>query len=190
MTEQDKPLRADARRNKARVLEAAEVVLARDGVTASMRAVAQEAGVGLGTIYRHFPTREALHEAILVGRMERLVEDLPALIEAADAGAAFFGFFTDIVTNASRMKAVADALADAGVDVKAGMSEVGAAVRNAVETLLVRAQWAGAVRADLGMPELLALLGAVCLAAERNQWGAELRDRTLEVVFDGCRPRP
>ncbi len=189
MSEEAKPLRADARRNRARVLEAAEAVLARDGVAASMRAVAQQAGVGLGTIYRHFPTRETLYEAILVARMERLVEHVPSLREAEDAGAAFFGFFTDIVDNATRMRAVADVLSDAGVDVKAGMSTVGIAVRAAVETLLVRAQEQGAVREDLRIPEALALLGAVCMAAERNQWEPELRDRALGVVFDGCRPR-
>ncbi|MFC9399222.1 TetR/AcrR family transcriptional regulator [Streptomyces sp. NPDC057027] len=188
MTEEAKPLRADARRNRARVLEAAEAVLARDGVAASMRAVAQEAGVGLGTIYRHFPTRETLYEAILVARMERLIEHTPALREAEDAGAAFFGFFTDIVDNATRMRALADVLADAGIDAKAGLSEVGSAVRSAIETLLIRAQQEGAVREDLRMPELLTLLGAVCMAAERQQWEPELRDRTLGVVFDGCRP--
>ncbi|MFF1871192.1 TetR/AcrR family transcriptional regulator [Kitasatospora herbaricolor] len=188
MTEEARPLRADARRNRARVLEAAEAVLARDGVAASMRSVAQEAGVGLGTIYRHFPTRETLYEAVLVARMERLIENVPALREAGDAGAAFFGLFTDIVDNATRMRAVADVLADAGIDVKAGMSEVGSAVRSAIEVLLIRAQRKGAVRDDLRMPELLALLGAMCMAAERNQWDAELRDRALGVVFDGCRP--
>ncbi|MGW4895562.1 TetR/AcrR family transcriptional regulator [Kitasatospora sp. NPDC004240] len=189
MTEEARPLRADARRNRARVLEAAEAVLARDGSTASMRAVAQQAGLGLGTIYRHFPTQEALYEAILLDRMRRLAERSEALREAEDAGAAFFGFFTEIVDNASRMKAVADVLADAGVDVKAGLSEAGGTVRAAVEALLFRAQRAGAVREDLQPPELLALLGATCLAAERNQWEPGLRDRTLGIVFDGCRPR-
>ncbi|MET9613766.1 hypothetical protein [Kitasatospora indigofera] len=55
--------------------------------------------------------------------------------------------------------------------------------------LLIRAQQQGPVREDLGMPELLAHLGAVCMAVERNQWNPELPDRTLGVVFDGCRPR-
>jgi len=86
MTEEAKPLRADARRNRARVLEAAEAVLARDGSAASIRAVAQQAGVGLGTIYRHFPTREALYEAILVDRLQRLAERSAALRKAEDAG--------------------------------------------------------------------------------------------------------
>ncbi|MFG3055202.1 TetR/AcrR family transcriptional regulator [Kitasatospora sp. NPDC048239] len=154
-----------------------------------MRAVAQGAGVGLGTIYRHLPTREALYEAILLDRMQRLTERAAALRQVEDAGAAFFGFFTEIVDNASRMKAMADALADAGIDVKAGLPESGSAVRSAVEALLIRAQQAGAVRNDLHIPEVLALLGASCTAAERNRWEPELRDRALGVVFDGCRPR-
>ncbi|MFB6836158.1 TetR/AcrR family transcriptional regulator [Streptomyces sp. NPDC056361] len=190
MTKEAKPLRADALRNRALVLEAAETVLARDGVAASMRAVAQQAGVGLGTIYRHFPTQEALYAAILDDRMRRLAERATTSYATSDAGPAFVEFFTDVVDNASRMKAMADTLGDAGVDVKAGLSEAGASIRSAIETLFVRAQQAGAVREDVGMPELLALLGAACMAAERNQWDPQLRDRTLNVIFDGLRPRP
>ncbi|MFI6346037.1 TetR/AcrR family transcriptional regulator [Streptomyces sp. NPDC050560] len=182
--------RADARRNRAKVLRAAEEALAEEGMDASMRAVARRAGVGLGTIYRHFPTREALLQAIVAERAGALVAEAEALRAASDPGAAFFGFFTALVENATRQRAVADVLDRAGVDVKAGMTEVGAAMRSAIEALLRRAQEAGAVREGLGMPEVLALLGAVCLAAERQEWGAELRERTLGVVFDGFRPRP
>ncbi|MFF2820480.1 TetR/AcrR family transcriptional regulator [Kitasatospora cineracea] len=183
-----RPLRADARRNRARVLVAAETVLAREGLGASMRAIAQEAGVGLGTIYRHFPTQEDLYEAIIVDRAQRLLSQAAALLEAEDAGAAFFGFLTDIVVDATRRKGMADVLADAGIDIKAGMSEASSAMREAIQSLLTRAQQSGAVREDLLMPELLALLSALYMAAERNQWNVELRARTLAIVFDGCRP--
>ncbi|MFF5207499.1 TetR/AcrR family transcriptional regulator [Streptosporangium sp. NPDC000396] len=189
MDDDARPLRADARRNRALVLEAAEAILARDGLGASMRAIARHAGVGLGTIYRHFPTQEALYQAIIIDRTQRLVDRAQSLHHADDPGAAFFDFFTDIVENATRKKTLADVLADAGIDAKAGMSEISRNMRDAIETLLTRAQRAGAVRDDLHMPELLALLAATCMAAERNQWDRELRTRTLAIVFDGCRPR-
>jgi AcrR family transcriptional regulator len=183
-----KPLRADAQRNRARVLEAAEAVLARDGLSASMRAVAEHAGVGLGTIYRHFPTQEALYQAIIIERMNRLVAEADALSATGDPGAAFFGHFTRIVESSTQKKALADVLADAGIDPKAGMTHIARDMRTAIEALLTRAQRAGAVREDLHMPELMALLAATCMAAERNQWSPELRTRTLALVFDGLRP--
>lgn len=187
MSEETRPLRADAQRNRTRILEAAEAVLARDGMSASVRAVAQEAGVGLGTIYRHFPTQEALYQAVIVDRTRRLLAEADTL--SPDPGEAFFAFFDRIVADAARKKTPADLLAAAGVDPKAGMADVSRDMRNTIERLLVAAQASGAVRADLGMPELLALLAAACLAAERNLWGEELRGRTLAVLFDGLRPR-
>jgi AcrR family transcriptional regulator len=188
MSGEAKPLRADAQRNRARVLEAAEVVLARDGLSGSMRAIAQHAGVGLGTIYRHFPTQEALYQAIIIDRMQRLIAEADALCAAADPGTAFFEFFTRIVENSTQQRTLADILADAGIDPKAGMSHIRGDMRNAIEALRTQAQHAGAVREDLQMPELFALLAATCMAAERNQWNHELRTRTLAIVFDGLRP--
>jgi AcrR family transcriptional regulator len=183
-------MRADAQRNRARVLEAAEEILAAEGLSASMRTIAERAGVGLGTIYRHFPTQEALYQAIIVERMQRLVEEARGLLAGPDPGAALFAFFTRIVQSAAHKKALADALADAGIDPKAGMADISRDMRQAIDALLGRAQQAGAVRPDVRMPELLALLAAASLAAERNQWSDGLRDRTLAIMFDGLRPQP
>ncbi|GAA1304843.1 TetR family transcriptional regulator [Planotetraspora silvatica] len=189
MTDTSRPLRADARRNRARVLEAAELVLARDGMTASLREVARQAGVGLATIYRQFPTKEALYEAIVIERVRRLVDEARALAAAQDAAAAFFGFFTRVVADSTDKKMLVDALADAGVNVKTHMGDLQRDMVNAIETLLTRAQHAGTVRDDLAMPELLALLAAACLAAERNHWDERMRTRALAFMFDGFRPR-
>jgi AcrR family transcriptional regulator len=190
MTDARRPKRADAQRNQARVLEAAEAVLARDGLSASMRTIAEQAGVGLGTIYRHFPTQEALYQAVIVDRVRRLVAEADRLATAAEPGPAFFAFFDGIVENATRKKVLADAIADAGLDPKAGTADLAADMRAAIARLLARAQADGAVREDLQMAELLALLSASCLAAERNQWSRRLRTRTLAVVFDGLRRTP
>lgn len=182
-------MRADAQRNRERVLAAAEEVLARDGLSASMRDIAARAGVGLGTIYRHFPTQEALYQAIIVDRTRRLVTEAEALSSVDDAGDAFFGYLTRIVANAAEKKAMADVLADAGIDPKAGMAHLGSDMRQAISTLLDRAQSAGTVRPDLELAEVLALLSGACMAAERHQWDPAFRDRTLSILFDGLRSR-
>jgi AcrR family transcriptional regulator len=188
MPGQSKPLRADAQRNRERVLEAAEVVLARDGLSASIRTIAAQAGVGLGTIYRHFPTQEALYQAVVVARTRRLAAEGDALAARPDAGEAFFEYFTRIVESAAQKKALADVVAQAGMDPKAHMADISRHMRSAVEKLLIRAQQAGAVREDLQMEELLVLLAAACMAAERYQWDRRLQTRTLSVLFDGLRP--
>jgi AcrR family transcriptional regulator len=183
-----RPQRADAARNRERVLASAETVLARDGLSASMRAIAADAGVGLGTIYRNFPTQEALYQAIIVRRTTALIAEAAELADAADPGQAFFGYFTRVVEHAMRTKALADLLARSGIDPKSGMADIGRDMRHAIGVLLARAQQAGAARPDLHVPELMALLTAVCMAAEHNQWDTELRARTLAIVFDGIRP--
>jgi AcrR family transcriptional regulator len=190
MDREARPQRADAVRNRERVLASAEAVLARDGLSASMRAIAADAGVGLGTIYRNFPTQEALYQAIIVRRTKGLLGEAAELARAPDPGQAFFGYFTRVVENAMRTKAIADVLVRAGIDPKSGMAGVGDDMRHAVEVLLGRAQQAGGVRPDLRMPEVMAILTATCLAAEYSQWDAELRTRTLAIVFDGMRRKP
>ncbi|MER7208164.1 MULTISPECIES: TetR/AcrR family transcriptional regulator [Streptosporangium] len=180
-------MRTDAQRNLARVLSAAEEVLTRDGLSAPMRAIAARAGVGVGTIYRQFPTKEALYQAIVVDRQRRLAEEARALAEAAEPGAAFFAFFARVVEDATPKKIFADALTEAGIDVKAATAGAHD-IRGAVETLLVRAQQAGEVRREVEMPEILALLTAACLAAQHQNWDETLRTRALDVVFHGLRP--
>lgn len=188
MNDEDRPRRADAERNRERVLRAAEAVLARDGLSASMRAIAADAGVGLGTIYRNFPTQEALYQAIIVRRTRALIAEAAELAGAPEPGQAFFDYFTRVVEHAVRNKAMTAMLARAGIDPKSGMTDVGRQMRQAVETLLDRAQQAGAVRPDLRMPELMAILTAMCLGAEHSQWDTPLRSGTLAIVFDGLRP--
>jgi AcrR family transcriptional regulator len=178
-------MRTDAQRNRAKVLAAAETVLARDGAAASMRAVALEAGVGLGTIYRHFPTQEALYRAIIMDRTYGLIADAETLADGTDSATAFFDFFTQIIEYSTKKKVLYQVISAAGGDPKAGMDNLSRDLLNTVEKLLVRAQQAGTIRADLGISEVMALMTATAMAAERDAWDDELRTRTLAVVFAG-----
>ena len=190
--------RVDARANRSRIMDAAEEVFSQGGESASTEEVARLAGVGIGTVFRHFPTKATLLEAVLVHRFERLTEQADALLGDADPGGAFRGFFGHLVADATAKIAIAEALLEAGGDHgghhgdgdhDGGASRASNALRRAVGALLEQAQQAGAVRDDVELPEVYALLVATSRAAARARLDEEARARLLAVVFDGLAPR-
>ena len=181
-------MRADARRNRARILKVAEAVFAAKGASASTEEIALLAGVGAGTLFRHFPTKEALLEAILMEHVARLAEAARSMATSADPGAALFDLFTRMVEEAVKKKTYVDALADAGLDTGLATSRVRQDAVQALGALLARAQQAGAVRDDIGVAELIALVVGTSRAAEHAGQDRAVRARTLQVVFDGLRP--
>lgn len=172
-----KPLRADARRNRAKILDAAGEVFAERGAAASTEEVAARAGVAIGTVFRHFPTKQDLLAAIL----KDLLADLTA---AGDAD--LFAFFTRVVTVAAEKKVVVELLAQEGVAV--GVEGPVAALGDTVDGLLTAAREAGTVRAEVRLDEVLALLTATAQGALRGGWSPDLRDRVLALVFAGLVP--
>src|SRR5258708_35087835 len=97
MAQPTRPLRADAARNRARVLEVAYDTFAAEGLSVPIDEIARRAGVGAGTVYRHFPTKEALFQAVIEDRMQRLVDDGRALLESDGPGKALFTYLRSIV---------------------------------------------------------------------------------------------
>jgi AcrR family transcriptional regulator len=185
-----RPQRADALRNRAKVLEAAEAVFDARGTTASTEEVARAAGVGIGTVFRHFPTKEALLEAVYVARLRKLADEAEGLASADDPGEAFFAFFTRVVGHAATKNAFSAALMEAGVDVRESTAETGQGLKRALATLLTRAQESAAVRRDVGLPEVMTLLVGASQVAEHVGGDGGVRDRALAVVFDGLRAAP
>jgi AcrR family transcriptional regulator len=185
----NRPLRADARRNRARVLEAAEAVFAAEGVGASTEAVARRAGVGIGTVFRHFPTKEALLEAVLVERMRALAEHARAAAQDGDPGPALFGFLEHVIDQSATKNAFADALSGAGVDVTDLVGDVRHELLGAVDDLVRRAREAGALRPDVGAAEVVAVLVGASHAA---MWAPDERTRVtaVAVILDGLRKMP
>ncbi|GAA0978411.1 TetR/AcrR family transcriptional regulator [Acrocarpospora macrocephala] len=174
----DRPLRADARRNRDRVLAAADAVFTAKGLAASTEEIAREAGVGVGTVFRHFPTKEALLEAVFLARVRILASKVDSLTTEG-AGPAFFAFFAYAVESG-------DMYADVLAAGRTGETQVGQELADALSGLLARAQQAGAVRGDIGLPDLMALLsGAVHAASHANPAS---RTRLLTVINDGLRP--
>jgi AcrR family transcriptional regulator len=146
--------------------------------------------VGAGTLFRHFPTKEALLAAIVVGRLESLVRQAKALETDGDPGRAFFVFFEQMVEHASKKKAFTEALAQAGVDVKNVVEPAARDLRLSLRTLLSRAQKAGAVRKDVRVEDVMALLVGACRVAEHAAADRALQARTLGFLLDGLRPQP
>jgi AcrR family transcriptional regulator len=180
--------RADARANRVRILDVAEEVFGQGGESASTEEVARLAGVGIATVFRHFPTKAALLEAVLARRFGRLREQAEALLDAADPGQAFAGFFRYLVADAPAKIGIAEALLDAGGD--GGVAaQASAELRRAFGALLQRAQQAGVIRDDVKLPEVYALLVGVSRAAAHEHLGEAGTARLLTVVFDGLAPR-
>lgn len=189
MTPKKKSLRADAERNKQRVLDVAQAVFASEGLAVPIDEIARRAGLGVGTLYRHFPTKEALFEAIVVERLQKMVAEADALLEARDPREAFFGFIGRMVEEGAAKKDFADALASSGIDLAKATSGIKQELRRALEALLKRAQRANAVRRDVGIQEVLALVMGAFASIERLGGGARGRERLLAIVCDGLRAK-
>ena len=177
--------RADARRNRARILEAAEQILVRRGTTASTEEIARAAGVGIGTLFRHFPTKEELIRGVFEARLRRLTDEAIHLTAADDPGAALTTFLRQAVGQSEVKTALAGMLTEAGIDIHAGDAQ--RALREALSPLLERAQNAGAVRRDLEVPELIGLLAGTSRAIEYATTPAS-QTRILAVILNGLRP--
>ncbi|MFC5664536.1 TetR/AcrR family transcriptional regulator [Kitasatospora misakiensis] len=186
---QERPLRADAARNRAKVLDAATEVFTTRGIGVPTEEIARAAGVGVGTLFRHFPTKEALLEAVMVRRLETIAERTAELAAGAEPAEAFYGCFRLIVEQSAGKNEFARALAAAGVDVQSSLQAPSAVIRTRLTGLLDRAQRAGAVRPDLTVPELIALLVGTGATLEQLGPDPAARERVLDVLFTGLRPR-
>lgn len=182
-----RPLRADAQRNRARLLEAAESVFAAEGLSVPVDVIADKAGVGVGTLYRHFPTKEKLFEAILVERFGEIVDDARERLTSDDPGLAFFGFLAYLVEQAALKRDLIQALMGAGVEIETALGASKQELEAAVGELLGVAQRAGAVRADVTSHLVLTLVGATCIAADHPHT-APPPGELLSIICDGLRP--
>jgi AcrR family transcriptional regulator len=161
-------------------------VFAEKGASASTEEVASRAGVAIGTVFRHFPTKEDLLRAIIKELLQRLTDEVSALAAGPDADTALFTFFARTVEQAAAKATVVDLLARAGTRVEVAAPVQ--ALRQGVHGLLTRAQEAGAVRADVHIDEVVALLTSTCQGALSGGWDHDLQRRILTVIFDGLRP--
>ncbi len=185
----ERPMRSHARRNRERILAVARVAFAgRDGEI-SLNEVARRAGVGTGTLFRHFPSRDALLEALLHDRTEALCTEAERLLDAPDAATALFNWLTDLVDHVAVYRGVSAALLSAR-DENSALLRSCQAVDQAAESLLVQAQQTGEVRADVRPDEVISLVGGISWVKEQApDRDAHVRS-LLAVMFDGLRAFP
>ncbi|MGW3668688.1 TetR/AcrR family transcriptional regulator [Streptomyces sp. NPDC005141] len=185
---EERPLRADAARNRARLLDVATEVFTTRGVGVPTEEIARAAGVGVGTLFRHFPTKEALLEAVMVRRLEAIAAQTAQLAAETEPPEAFFACFRLVIEQSAGKNEFTRALASADVDAHTALRESSEAIQAQLAVLLDGAQQAGAVRPELGLPELIALLAGTSTAMEQLGADPAARQRIFDVVFDGLRP--
>ena len=185
MAQPARPLRADAARNRARVLDVAYETFAAEGLSVPIDEIARRAGVGAGTVYRHFPTKEALFAAVIEDRMQHLVDDGYALLKSEGPGEALFTYLRSIVLQwGATDRGLVDALAGPGIDIPSVAPDAEDAFLAVLADLLRAAQEAGTARQDIGVREVKSILVG-CQAMEA--YNSALADRVTDVVVDGLR---
>ena len=179
--------RADGQRNRERLLDVAKSAFADVGADVSLEEVARRAGVGIGTLYRHFPTREALVEAVYRREVQHLAEaakHLQASLPAGEALRQWMGVFVDYIAT---KKVIAPALGS----IVGGVSELYAAsgvlITGAMSDLVTRAVGDGEIRADADPADLLRALVGFTYGATGPGWQASAL-RLIDILMDGLRP--
>jgi AcrR family transcriptional regulator len=171
-------VRADARRNRDRLVSVASEVVAEQGADASLEEIARRAGVGSATLHRHFPSRFALLDAVFAERVTVLCDLATELLAAPDG---LVRWLREMVRHAVNNRGLATSLAKGTGD------SCHAKILAAGEALVARAQEAGSVRGDVTAGELLQLVNGVSLAAAEDE---ALADRLLTLAATGLTPMP
>lgn len=181
--------RADARRNVERLIAAAREAFAADGPNASLDDIARSAGVGPGTLYRHFPTRLTLFEAVYRDSVARLCAEGQRLSATAAPGEALVDWLRSFVSFVSQKRGLAGALTEEGKTSEI-FAECHVMINKTGGDLLDRAKGAGAIREEVSLSDLLKMAKAFAHVGETSPEGPALGERLLLLAMDGLRPRP
>jgi AcrR family transcriptional regulator len=182
----ERPKRADARRNYEKVLAAAREAFAEGGESTALEEIARRAGVGIGTLYRHFPNRQALLEALYVGEVEEMCRSATEL-DGSDPWEALIGWFESFISYIATKRALAAELQNY-LDQDAPLFQVcRTSLFDAGEPLLKRAQAAGVVRGDVSIGEVIQMVVSI---GKMPTGDPKQNEHMLRVALDGLRYRP
>jgi AcrR family transcriptional regulator len=185
------PLRADARRNRDRLIAAAREAFAERGAEASLDDIARRAGVGPGTLYRHFPTRFALMEAVYRDGVEALCAEAHDLLSSPSPGDALATWLRSFLAYVGTKRGLGTALkAMAGEETPPVFAASHEMIDAAGTALLARAKEAGAVRPDVQLWDLFKLVSGIAITCEQAPDCELMADRLLALVLNGVRTQP
>jgi AcrR family transcriptional regulator len=188
--EQSRPpgkLRADARQNHARLIVAATEAFAENGADAPLEDIARRAGVGIGTLYRHFPTRLDLQAAVFRSQVGAVCGRGDELLNTAPPDQAFAAWIRTLAAYLVTKRGLSHALIEAVGAESELISTCWVAMRETTQRLLASAQQAGAVRADVDASDVMRLIHGVTVSTEKQP---ERADMLLSVMLDGLRAKP
>jgi AcrR family transcriptional regulator len=176
-------------RNRARIVETARAVFAARGADASLEEIARGAGVGIGTLYRHFPTRDALIEAVYRRELEGFAEAGDRLSETLPPGQALHAWMHLLVDYIATKKVIAAAVATMVSDSADLYASSGTRITDAMNSMIVRAAQAGDIRGDVDPDDLLRALVGFSYGNASPGWEASAK-RLIDILMDGLRPQP
>ncbi|WP_163509672.1 TetR/AcrR family transcriptional regulator [Fodinicola acaciae] len=184
-----KPMRADARRNYERLLACAQEAFNAHGVDASLEDIARAAEVGIGTLYRHFPTRDALLEALMAERFQRAADSAGQLLSEPDPVDALRSWLREFIRGASAYRGLPESVMAVLTDPESQLYASCHAMQESAAKLWQRAQKAGTVRKDVSAPDAFLMAAGISWAAERAAEDPARVERFLDVLIDGLRSR-
>jgi AcrR family transcriptional regulator len=185
-TAQTRKPRADSARNRQLLIDAAKTGFADAGLNVSLEEIARRAGVGIGTLYRHFPSREAVVEAVYRREVEQLVEAVPQLLETSPAGEALHQWMHLFVNYIATKRLIAPSLAAAVGRTSAPNATPAELITRAISTLVKNAVRSGDVRKDIDPSDLLRALVGVSYGNPDAGWESSAR-RLIDILMDGLR---
>jgi AcrR family transcriptional regulator len=186
-----RPMRADARRNYQALVSAASAVFIEHGADdASLEEIARRAGVGIGTLYRHFPTRQALLEAVYRDQVQVMCTRASELLTTEPPGEALVTWLRALVQFGSTKRSLTSGLLATLDKDSELLSSCSAMMRQSADALLARAQDAGVVRRDVRSVDLLRMVHGISMVAQRAPADAGQADRMIGLIMDGLRYQP
>jgi AcrR family transcriptional regulator len=177
--------RADALRNRAKLVEAARAAFAAAGDAVPLEGVARDAGVGIGTLYRHFPTREALVEAVYAAELDDVTDSVAVLLRQFAPDAALRAWMGRYAAFVATKRGMAGTLRASWASGRIAPSATKARITTAVATILAAGAAAGVLRADVDPEDITMMLLGICLTTDD---GSGRTGRLLDLVLDGLRP--
>lgn len=180
-------LRADAVRNRDRIVQVAAAAFAAEGAV-TLDGIARDAGVGIGTLYRHFPTREALVEAVYAAELDDVTASGPTLLRRLPPDAALRAWLGRYAAFVATKRGMADTLRAGWASGRIAMPATRERITAAIATILAAGADAGRLRTDVDPGDVTALLLGVFLTTAGDD--AEQTERLLDLVMDALRPNP